>query len=79
MYKGQYVNSGDKITSNYFLIEPAMTFGLGGRVFEFQITAGFPMRPNFEPLKSSTNARTLPANIGFGLKFFFGRSKNKLE
>ncbi len=74
IYKGAHLDgSGDQIESNYFFIEPAVLLALGSRSFKFDIIAGFPITPKIDPLNKRTNARTLPANIGIGLRVILGR------
>lgn len=76
IYEGMHFDSDQtKIESNYFLLEPAVSFGLGNRVFQFKLISGFPFRPATERLPQKTNARTFPANIALGLTFFVGRNK----
>jgi hypothetical protein len=76
MYTGQHLNTGDRIGSSYMLTEPFFMWGIGGRVFHFDIIAGFPLHLTFDGLNRSINARTVPANLSFGIRFLFGRKKD---
>lgn len=73
IYNGRFINSGNAIKSNYLLLEPAFTMGLGGRNFQFNFTFGVPITAVSERLNSTTNARTVPGNVSFGLRFFINR------
>jgi hypothetical protein len=77
IYDGQYLDDGAGIHSNYTLTEPFFMWGIGGRVFHFDIIWGFPMHLTLDPLSSSGNARTMPTNLSFGMRFLIGREKSE--
>jgi hypothetical protein len=76
IYDGQNLRDGSDINSNYTLTEPFFMWGIGSRVVHFDIIWGLPMRLTFDPMDSAGNARTLPTNLSFGLRFLIGRAKS---
>lgn len=76
-YNGNHLNiTKDRIHSEYFVMEPGFLMGLGSRVFRFDFLMGFPIHFTNNPLSNYSNARTYPLNVGFGIRFVFGRKKN---
>lgn len=75
-YNGNHLNtSQDHIHSEYFVVEPGFLLGLGSKVFRFDFLLGFPIRLANNSLSQYSNARTYPLNVGFGIRFLFGRKK----
>ncbi|OYX85903.1 MAG: hypothetical protein B7Y83_03205 [Flavobacteriales bacterium 32-34-25] len=75
-YNGNHLNATkDRIHSEYFVVEPGFLMGLGSQVFRFDFLLGFPIHFTSNPLSKYSNARTYPLNVGFGIRFVFGRKK----